>query len=59
MKKSDSKNPSPQRSAEKPVSLHPLKFKEAVGALLEVDPETIRKNKPETKDEGNAPSGTQ
>lgn len=30
---------SKKRPAEKPVSLHPLEFEEALGALLEAEPE--------------------
>ncbi len=35
-----------KKPAEKPVSLHPLKFEEAVEGLLKVDPEKIEKKKP-------------
>ena len=32
------KQPRPFKSAEKPISLHPLSFKQAVTALLQVGP---------------------
>lgn len=50
MLKKDSKEEPSKKLAEKPVSLHPLKFESAVGALLEIEPEPRRKKK--NRDQG-------
>ena len=51
-----SKDEEKKTTSEKPVSLAPLDFKEALGALLKVKPQPKPKKKPRKKKETKKPN---